>query len=157
MLCISRRQESRPSQAHAALRKAVVDDLQSFFDNAYTGNGLKVAAFGSSVTGLYDEASDVDLVILDPGRPLGVGTPAHHVLPHGPPVPHIEGLPEWYSIRAVTKKMRAYNHERRSLLWKNIVVIANANVPIIKLEVEHVRSGRTVAVDITINNRFGLT
>lgn len=129
--------------------------MQSFFNAQFPGNGLRVEAFGSSVTGLYGASSDVDLVILDPSRPLGVGSPPGSTRNVGPAPEIVAGLPTWYNVNNIAKRMRR-NTQRRGLVWRNLLPISGANVPIVSFDVDHPRSGTTLSVDINVNNRFGL-
>lgn len=142
---------TRPSHQDMAVRSGIVRHLQTFFDHRWPGNGLRVAAFGSSVTQLSGSASDLDIVILDPSRPLGAGQPAETAQHVGPEVPMFNGLPEWYNVSTVAKAMQKW---ARGLGWGRIMAI-DANVPIVKFTANNA-GGSPVSVDICINNRFGL-
>lgn len=106
-----------------------------------------MASFGSSVTGMYNAFSDIDVVILDPSRPLGVGQPADTVDGKVESEATVPGeLPEWYDVRTIAKLMRKWAGRR----WHQIVAIHGANVPIVKF------NAGPLSVDVNINNRFGL-
>lgn len=48
-------------------------DVEAALRKRWPGCGLRVAPFGSTMTGLFEGSSDVDLCLLDPARPFGVG------------------------------------------------------------------------------------
>ncbi|ETS61218.1 proteophosphoglycan 5 [Moesziomyces aphidis] len=137
---------SRPPAAAHLRRDEVVADVQRAIDRKWPGQNLKVAAFGSSVTGLLTASSDLDLVLLDPTRPYGVGTPPDLC---GSPkgfVRHSAGMPDWYSVHQVAHALRNSNK------FAPVQPISGANVPIVKM----VHSKHGIPADININERFGL-
>ncbi|CDW96926.1 hypothetical protein [Sporisorium scitamineum] len=139
-------EESRPAASSQAYRNEVISDVQQAIDRKWPGHGLQVAAFGSSVTGLITESSDLDLVLLDPTRPYGVGTPQElRSAPNGF-VRHSSGMPEWYSTNQVGNAIRNSNQ------FRNIVPISSASVPIVKM----IHRKYDIPADININERFGL-
>ncbi|PWN19368.1 hypothetical protein BCV69DRAFT_313635 [Microstroma glucosiphilum] len=138
---------SRPTEEQRRSRNRVIRDLQTFFDEHWPGRGLQVASFGSSVTGMYNALSDIDVVILDPSRPLGVGQPPDALDGESDAEVDVTGeLPEWYDVRTIAKLMRKWAGRR----WHQIVAIHGANVPIVKF------NAGPLSVDVNINNRFGL-
>ncbi|TKY85209.1 hypothetical protein EX895_006289 [Sporisorium graminicola] len=139
-------EESRPAASSQMHRSEVISDVQQAIDRKWPGHGLQVAAFGSSVTGLITESSDLDLVLLDPTRPYGVGTPPELRRAPNRPVRHSNGMPEWYSTNQVANALRNSNK------FRNIVPISGASVPIVKM----VHRNYDIPADININDRFGL-
>ncbi|KAJ9479798.1 NTP_transf_2 domain-containing protein [Pseudozyma hubeiensis] len=137
---------SRPAASSQAIRNEVIADVQRAINAKWPGQGLQVAAFGSSVTGLITETSDLDLVLLDPTRPYGVGTPAELRRDTKGFVRHTSGMPEWYSTNQIGDAIR------NSGKFRNIVPISSAAVPIVKMV--HRKHG--IPADININERFGL-
>uniref|UniRef100_V5EHS9 Poly(A) RNA polymerase mitochondrial-like central palm domain-containing protein n=1 Tax=Kalmanozyma brasiliensis (strain GHG001) TaxID=1365824 RepID=V5EHS9_KALBG len=138
--------ESRPGASSQAHRNEVIADVQRAITRKWPGQGLQVAAFGSSVTGLLTETSDLDLVLLDPTRPCGVGTPLELRRDTNGFVRHTAGMPEWYSTNQIANALRNSNK------FKTIVPISSANVPIVKM----VHRKYDIPADININERFGL-
>ncbi|CBQ70313.1 conserved hypothetical protein [Sporisorium reilianum SRZ2] len=139
-------EESRPAASAQAHRNEVIADVQQAIDRKWPGHGLQVAAFGSSVTGLATESSDLDLVLLDPTRPYGVGTPPELRCAPQRLVRQNSGMPEWYSTNQVA------NAIRNSGKFKTIFPISGASVPIVKM----VHRKHDIPADININERFGL-
>lgn len=139
-------ESSRPAASGQAQRQEVIADVQRAINSKWPGQGLKVAAFGSSVTGLITNSSDLDLVLLDPTRPFGVGTPSELCVQPNTHVRHSGGMPEWYSTNQVANAIRA------SSKFRSIVPISSASVPIVKMV--HRKHG--IPADININERFGL-
>lgn len=144
-------QTTRTPAKQQAQREKVVRTLQEFFDATWPGHQLTVAPFGSSVTGINHSGSDLDLVLLDPSRPLGVGTPPDKVLQIGPEVPHSNGFPEFYNVRKIADRLRRFSSQKDKQNFQNINSITGANVPILKFE-----TSDGIAIDLNINNRFGL-
>ncbi|CAO1619470.1 unnamed protein product [Sympodiomycopsis kandeliae] len=143
---------TRPTTRQTEAREQVVRDLQQFFDETWPGHQLLVAPFGSSVTAINHSESDLDLVLLDPSRPLGVGTPLEHIINIGPQdVQYKDDLPEFYNVRKIAKNLQNYTATPGKPRYSNILAIVGANVPILKFEMEG-----GIAVDLNINNRFGL-
>ncbi|KAN0065795.1 hypothetical protein ACQY0O_000925 [Thecaphora frezii] len=144
---------SRPSASSIQRRQSVVDRIQHAIDLRWPGHGLQVAPFGSSVTGLVSDRSDLDLVLLDPTRPHGVGTPQFLENPPYKRIRQIDGMPDWYNVRVVAAALKSSNARLdRPDKFKNIVAISGANVPIVKLvDVE-----TDLPADLNINERFGL-
>lgn len=139
-------EESRPPASDQAQRNEVIADVQCAINAKWPGQGLQVAAFGSSVTGLITESSDLDLVLLDPTRPYGAGTPPELRRVSKQIVRHTDGMPEWYSTSQIAKAVR------NSAKFRNIVPISGAHVPIVKM----VHRKFNIPADININERFGL-
>lgn len=139
-------QASRPADSSQLQRDEVIADVQYAIDRKWPGQGLKVAAFGSSVTGLITADSDLDLVLLDPTRPFGVGTPPELCCSPNGFVRHTGGMPEWYSTNQVANAVRNSNR------FRTVVAISSASVPIIKM----VHRKHNIPADININERFGL-
>ena len=120
--------------------------------------GLSVEIFGSSVTELDGTSSDVDLVLLDPMRPYGAGTPEEFIDWDRAPgrrntesdwfrgTQHIGRFyPHYYDIKKVADALRACGHFTEV---KHIY----ANVSICKF-----RDRATgLEADLNINERFGL-
>ncbi|KAJ1032439.1 hypothetical protein NDA16_000463 [Ustilago loliicola] len=127
-------------------RDEVIADVQRAINRKWPGQGLKVAAFGSSVTGLVTESSDLDLVLLDPTRPYGVGTPSELCVHPNSFVRHSSGMPEWYSTHQVASAIKSLNK------FRNVVSISGASVPIVKM----IHKKYDIPSDININERFGL-
>lgn len=139
-------QDSRPAASIQAQREEVVADMQRAITRRWPGQGLQVAAFGSSVTGLVTRTSDLDLVLLDPTRPYGAGTPPELCRPPRGPVRHSDDMPEWYSVHQIA------NAIRNSSKFHSVVAISGARVPIVKM----VHRKHNIPADININERFGL-
>ena len=139
-------EESRPAATRQAQRSEVIADVQRALTHKWPGQGLQVAAFGSSVTGLVTESSDLDLVLLDPTRPYGVGTPPELRREPNGFVRHSGGMPEWYSTNQIANAIRASNK------FRSVVSISGASVPIVKM----VHRKYDIPADININERFGL-
>lgn len=139
-------QDSRPAPSRQTHRDEVIADVQRAINRKWPGQGLKVAAFGSSVTGLVTESSDLDLVLLDPTRPFGVGTPSELCIQPNSFVRHSSGMPEWYSIHQVASAIKT------SGKFRNVVSISGASVPIVKM----IHRKYDIPSDININERFGL-
>jgi len=57
-----------------AEREALVKDVEKVLEAKWPNCGLRLLPFGSTQTGLLEATSDVDLTIIDPMRPYGVGT-----------------------------------------------------------------------------------
>ncbi|EPQ27470.1 uncharacterized protein PFL1_05008 [Pseudozyma flocculosa PF-1] len=146
-------ESSRPSAQSMKRRERVVDRIQAAIDARWPGFGLQVAPFGSSVTGLVSDRSDLDLVLLDPTKPFGVGTPPFLESEPMRRTRQIEGMPDWYNVRVVAAALKASNARGgRPEKFRNIIAISHANVPIIKLV--DVETG--LPADLNINERFGL-
>ncbi|SPO24975.1 uncharacterized protein UTRI_01486_B [Ustilago trichophora] len=139
-------QDSRPAASSQAQRNEVISDVQRAITHKWPDQGLQVAAFGSSVTGLVTESSDLDLVLLDPTRPYGVGTPPELRRDPNNFVRHSGGMPEWYSTHQIANAIRASNK------FRSVVSIGGANVPIVKM----IHRKYDIPADININERFGL-
>ncbi|SNX82268.1 uncharacterized protein MEPE_00974 [Melanopsichium pennsylvanicum] len=139
-------EDSRPAASSQMQRNEVIDDVQLALSNKWPGQGLQVAAFGSSVTGLVTESSDLDLVLLDSTRPYGVGTPPELRCEPNDFVRHTGGMPEWYSTNRIATALR------NSGKFRNVVSISGASVPIVKMI--HKKYG--IPADINVNERFGL-
>lgn len=65
---------SRPTKNQLAQRQSLIKDAQAVIDQRWPNCGLKLAPFGSTQTGLVENMSDLDLTLLDPMRPHGIGT-----------------------------------------------------------------------------------
>ncbi|SPO22808.1 uncharacterized protein UTRI_01486 [Ustilago trichophora] len=139
-------EDSRPAASSQAHRNEVISDVQLAITRKWPDQGLQVAAFGSSVTGLVTESSDLDLVLLDPTRPYGVGTPPELRRDPNNFVRHSGGMPEWYSTHQIANAIRASNK------FRSVVSIGGANVPIVKM----IHRKYDIPADININERFGL-
>ncbi|SPC61231.1 uncharacterized protein UHOD_01380 [Ustilago sp. UG-2017b] len=138
--------DSRPSPSRQTQRDEVIVDVQRAINRKWPGQGLRVAAFGSSVTGLATESSDLDLVLLDPTRPYGVGAPSELCRQPNSFVRHSSGMPEWYNTHQVASAIKA------SSKFRNVVSISGASVPIVKM----IHGKYDIPSDININERFGL-
>lgn len=57
-----------------AQREALIRDASIAIERRWPNCGLQLVPFGSSRTGLLEALSDVDLTLVDPMRPYGVGT-----------------------------------------------------------------------------------
>lgn len=137
---------SRPTASMSTQRQRVISAIQDAIDRRWPGQGLKIAAFGSSVTGLVTDTSDLDLVLLDPTRPHGVGTPEHLTKPAAERVPYYNNLPNWYRVYSIADAIRSTN------LFTEVVAISGANVPIVKM----IHKASKLPADLNINERFGL-
>lgn len=149
--------ENRLTSNQQAQRDLVVEQVQLCVDRKWPGRHLKVEPFGSSVTGIVAANSDIDLVLLDPARPLGVGTPASLVQEPDPPQPlEINGMPEWYDVRTIAKVIRKHSVDpaaQDSRPWfKMVQPIEGANVPIVSFNDRM----KNFSFDLNINDRFGL-
>lgn len=118
-------QETRGSEQVTLTRAGLVRAVHTAITARWKGHGLIVAPFGSSITGLAGADSDVDLVLLDPMRPLGVGTPQHlrqpsqsRNLKNGP-----DGLPDYYSVFALGTCLQNAG-------FVDVCTVAHASVPI---------------------------
>ncbi|CAO1615410.1 unnamed protein product [Parajaminaea phylloscopi] len=150
-------QVNRPTERQQKQRDLVIGQVQSCIDRKWPGRELKVAPFGSSVTGIVAANSDIDLVLLDGARPLGVGTPAHLIQESSlPEALQLNGMPEWYDVRTVAKVLRKYgmsaSQDSARPWFKAIFPIDGANVPIVSFE----DTSMNLSLDLNINDRFGL-
>lgn len=154
-------QSTRPSPRQEEKRSKIVRDVQSCITKAWPRCALEIAPFGSSVTGIVTATSDIDLALLDPSRPFGVGTPPEMRIR----VPGLsdeedgadddDDLPSWYDVRNVAKALRRYGGASPSRqgrpLFTQVFPITGANVPIVKFkDLDTGLSG-----DISVNDRFG--
>lgn len=115
---------------------------------------MRLVPFGSSVTSTHSARSDIDLSLLDPRYPLGVGTPPElTVTPPKAPAVHLlpDGRPEWYNIQTVS---RLFEHAKDQGLTK-VEPISLANVPLVKMQLSQ-GPLKGVWVDIVINNQMGV-
>lgn len=148
---------TRPSPELLRMRQKVIMDVQDHIDKRWPGCGLRVAPFGSTQTGLVEAASDIDLCLLDPSRPRGVGTPQTEVLslpnPEGVQILRneriigIPGAPDYYNVTNVARAL-----ERYSFAFKAVQPIRHAKVPICKF----VHSDSGLEGDLNVNDLFGL-
>ena len=135
------------------MRASIVKDVEKWISTRYTweGCGLQVEAFGSTKTGLLEEDSDMDLVLKDPTRPLGVGTvsrlpeiysadvlicapqPKKDYIPLAPglrpgrlenPTIAGENAPNWNSVAHVARRLMS------SRYYVNVLPVTRAKVPI---------------------------
>lgn len=150
-------QSTRPSDYILRMRKNVIRDVQDHIERRWPGCGLRVAPFGSTQTGLIEASSDIDLCLLDPSRPRGVGTPRSEVLPLLNPnatqilqnerIIGIPGAPDYYNVAYLARAL-----ERYSFAFKQVQPIRHAKVPIVKFV--HADSG--LEGDLNVNDSFGL-
>lgn len=130
-------------------RQSIIADVEQALSARWPGFGLKVVPFGSTLTGLSEATSDLDLCILDPYRPLGAGTVSSfcHIYcsytflkPEGEVIPFPEGLqtgqfqekdcnvtlPDYYSVRSVARSLERYGGGK----FAKVFPIRGAQVPI---------------------------
>ncbi|MCO5565406.1 hypothetical protein L7F22_019079 [Adiantum nelumboides] len=148
---------TRPSEYVLQMRETVIKEVQDHIVRRWPGCNLRVAPFGSTSTGLIEATSDIDLCLLDPTRPRGVGTPRSEVLPlpnpniaqilHNERIIGIPGAPDYYNVAYLARAL-----ERYSFSFKEVQPIRHAKVPIVKFT--HADSG--LEGDLNVNDSFGL-
>ncbi|UZJ57079.1 hypothetical protein CBS101457_006399 [Exobasidium rhododendri] len=140
----------RPTTKQMAERKALIEDVEKILEKKWPGCGLHLMPFGSTQTGLFEASSDIDLTLIDPMRPYGVGTGAIHshlsdiisIAAYG-----LEKLPDYYSVRSIGTQLKRHGEGH----FRQIVPIPKAKVPIVKFV--YGRSG--LCSDINVNDAFG--
>lgn len=117
------------------MRREIVKDVEKWIStrHRWEGCGLEVEAFGSTKTGLLEVNSDMDLVLKDPMRPLGVGTPKKDYVPLAPglrpdtlenPTIAGENAPKWNSVAHVARRLMS------SRKYTDVIPVTRAKVPI---------------------------
>lgn len=102
----------------------------------------------------------MDLVLLDPSRPLGPDTPLHRISNSFTPwFIGRDGMPEWYDVRRLAKELD--KDDRRSssrIVLYQVTPVTSAKVPIVRFKARGVAPwlDTGLKVDIAVNNRLGL-
>ncbi|GAA97503.1 uncharacterized protein L969DRAFT_14156 [Mixia osmundae IAM 14324] len=118
------------SSASALARNRLVAKISSIVQDRF-GAAYTAQAFGSHLTGLDNEHSDLDLTILDANFPFGVGP--EQLKKTGP----------IYNLRKLEDILRRRGAQK-------VTVVRHTLVPIIKFEMDGIK------VDLNVNERLGI-
>ena len=122
--------------------------LKQMIQSRWPAARLDVEIFGSIASALDDANSDLDLMIVDPARPLGIGMPMSE---GSATIRASSRLPEWYDPSILAEVFR---RAPGKLHIKDIKALAKARIPMVRLSMDSY--GLNVKVDLVVNNRLAI-